>query len=405
MSEISGSSPRERSLSDAPDAIAAIAARAEIRRIHLLAWRDLDDGDAGGSEVHASTVAAHWAEAGLEITMRTSAAPSFPARSTRDGYAVVRRGGRYDVFPRAILSELAGRHGPRDGLVEIWNGVPFLSPLWARGPRVTWIHHVHEDMWPMVLPAPLARIGQLMERRVAPPFYRRTPIVTLSESSKDHIVNRMNLPADNIHVVSPGIANTFVPGVRALTPSVLAVGRLMPPKAFPRLIAAMARVRLAVPAATLTIVGEGPERATLETVIADADAHSWCTLAGRVSDTELLKLYQQAWVVASASTAEGWGMSITEAAACATPAVATRIPGHRDAIVDARTGYLIDTDDDMDRALVQLLNDHDLRARFGQAALEQSHAYSWARTARRTLEVLAGTRRKPGAVSQETDTP
>ena len=41
-----------------------------------------------------------------------------------------------------------------------------------------------------------------------------------------------------------------------------------------------------------------------------------------------------AWVVISASHAEGWGMSLTEGAACATPAVATDIAGHREAVVD-----------------------------------------------------------------------
>src|SRR5580765_6914328 len=52
--------------------LAALAAEAGLKRIHVLAWRDLDDVEAGGSELHASRVAARWAEAGLEVTMRTS---------------------------------------------------------------------------------------------------------------------------------------------------------------------------------------------------------------------------------------------------------------------------------------------------------------------------------------------
>ena len=45
-------------------------------------------------------------------------------------------------------------------------------------------------------------------------------------------------------------------------------------------------------------------------------------------------------MLASASVAEGWGMTITEAAACGTPAVVTDIAGHRDAVVDGVTGVL-----------------------------------------------------------------
>ena len=52
--------------------IGDLAAEAGMRRIHVLAWRDLDDVEAGGSEIHADRVARLWAEAGIEVTMRTS---------------------------------------------------------------------------------------------------------------------------------------------------------------------------------------------------------------------------------------------------------------------------------------------------------------------------------------------
>src|SRR5215208_1279360 len=79
----------------------------------MLAWRDLDDPEAGGSEVHASTVARLWAEAGLEVTMRTSFASGQPQMSWRDGYRVIRKAGRYMVFPRAAFWEMMGWHGGR----------------------------------------------------------------------------------------------------------------------------------------------------------------------------------------------------------------------------------------------------------------------------------------------------
>ena len=98
--------------------------RRGIRRVHVLAWRDLDDVDAGGSEVHADELMSRWAAHGLDVLHRTSAAVGLPATDTRNGYAVVRRGSRYSVFPRTIASELTRRMGRFDALVEIWNGVP-----------------------------------------------------------------------------------------------------------------------------------------------------------------------------------------------------------------------------------------------------------------------------------------
>ena len=52
--------------------ISTLAQDAGIERVHVLAWRDLVDIEAGGSELHAARVLSLWAEAGLDITMRTS---------------------------------------------------------------------------------------------------------------------------------------------------------------------------------------------------------------------------------------------------------------------------------------------------------------------------------------------
>ena len=66
--------------------------------------------------------------------MRTSYAPGSAQVSWRDGYRVIRKAGRYLVFPRAAFSEMMGWHGASDALVEIWNGMPFFSPVWAAEP-------------------------------------------------------------------------------------------------------------------------------------------------------------------------------------------------------------------------------------------------------------------------------
>ena len=52
--------------------------------------------------------------------------------------------------------------------------------------------------------------------------------------------------------------------------------------------------------------------------------------------------YRQAWLVVSGSLAEGWGLSLTEGAACGTPAVATDIRGHRSSVVAGVTGVLVE---------------------------------------------------------------
>jgi glycosyltransferase involved in cell wall biosynthesis len=381
-----------------------------LRRIQMLAWRDLDDPEAGGSERHAHQVASRWADAGLDVTLRTSEARGHPSRLERDGYRVWRVGKRYSVFPRSALSGLLGRGSP-DGVVEIWNGMPFFSPLWARCPRVVFLHHVHAEMWQMVLRPWRARAGELLERRLAPPLYRGTRVVTLSNSSRREIVDMLGLRPELVSVVRPGVDRRFAPGgTRAPQPLVIAVGRLVQVKRFDLLMDVLAEVRRSVPNLRAVIVGEGYERARLEAHRRAVGAEEWLELPGHMDDDGLLELYRRAWVVTSTSQREGWGMTVSEAAACGTPAVVSRIAGHVDAVEDGVSGQVVSMNMGGRRggatqtgpfveALRTVLTDPALRGRLGQAALRRADELTWEATAAGTLDALvdeAIARKRPG---------
>ncbi len=325
--------------------------------------------------------------------MRTSFAAGHPQVSWRSGYRVIRKAGRHLVFPRAAFSEMMGWHGGRDGLVEIWNGMPFFSPVWARTPRVVWLHHIHADMWKMTLPPKVAAVGNWIESSFAPKLYHWTQIVTLSESSKAELIDDLGFSAKRVTVVPPGIDARFSssPDVaKSKTPLVVAVGRLVPVKRFDLLLKALFDLRKRIPTLRAVIVGEGYERERLDAMIAEHGAREWLLLPGRLSDADLVDLYRRAWVVASMSVREGWGMTVTEAAACGTPAVATRIAGHLDSVVEGRSGVLIDDVTGMTNALARVIESDELREQLGRGALEQAQRFTWENTALGTLEVLAG---------------
>ena len=111
--------------------------------------------------------------------------------------------------------------------------------------------------------------------------------------------------------------------------------------------------------------------------------------AGRVDDDELVDLYRQAWMVASTSVREGWGMTLTEAAACGTPAVATRISGHCDSVVDNETGLLAADSREMVEKLDALLSDADLRFRLAEKARKRAAQWTWDACAYGTFLPLA----------------
>ncbi|MEO7397364.1 MAG: glycosyltransferase, partial [Ilumatobacteraceae bacterium] len=144
-----------------------------------------------------------------------------------------------------------------------------------------------------------------------------------------------------------------------------------------------------VPDLQLVIVGEGPERVRLEEMIALNDASSWVTLTGHLDRDALLALYQQAWLVGSASLAEGWGLTLTEAAACRVPAVATDISGHRCSVVDGETGVLCDLDN-LGDVIADVLLDDARRRGLGYAALRRARSLTWDNSALGIIRALHG---------------
>jgi glycosyltransferase involved in cell wall biosynthesis len=84
-------------------------------------------------------------------------------------------------------------------------------------------------------------------------------------------------------------------------------------------------------------------------------------------------------------------MTITEAAACGTPAVVSDIAGHHDAVVDDRSGLLC-ADDELGPALARVLSDRELRDRLADGAVQRAAELTWDATAAHLLELLAAQR-------------
>ena len=97
-----------------------------------------------------------------------------------------------------------------------------------------------------------------MESRVAPPIYRRTPIVTLSESSKAELVHDLHFKPDRVTVVPPGLDPQFsAGGEKSPDPLIVGVGRLVPVKRYDMLIDALVALKPRHPALRAVIAGEG----------------------------------------------------------------------------------------------------------------------------------------------------
>jgi glycosyltransferase involved in cell wall biosynthesis len=242
------------------------------------------------------------------------------------------------------------------------------------------------------MPPLRAWFGSILERRLAPPFYRNTPIVTLSASSRRELLANLGHRPEGVYVVEPGIHPRFRPeGKPEAAPLVLSVGRLMPSKGVDQLLEAVSLARQSVHDLRLEVVGEGPEEGALRQRATDLGISEAVQFRGRVDDEALVSAYRRATVVASASVSEGWGMTLTEAAACGTPAVASDIDGHRDSVQHGTSGLLAADRAGIAAALVEVASNPARRAELAAGATRMATRFDWDRTATEAFRVLAST--------------
>lgn len=353
-------------------------------RILMLSWRDMHHPEAGGAEKYLVTVAEGLADRGHDVVFRTAGYPGSIEDEVVNGVHYVRRGGRLDIYPRAIASHLLRRYRP-DIVVDVQNGVPYLSPLTFDGPVVNLVHHVHREQWPVLFSQRLGRFGWWLESSVAPRVYRHTSYVTVSDSTRRELID-LGVDGDRIEVIHNGTeARPLGDTARAATPSIVVVGRLVPQKRVEFALHAVAELFGEFPDLTLDVVGSGWWLPELEKRARDLGVEKHVVFHGHVSEAEKHRLMASAWIHAFPSLKEGWGLVVVEAGIHGTPTVAFReAGGPTDSIVAGRTGLLVDGGpDEFTAAVRQLLLDDDLRSAMSCNVSTWVRRFHWDETVER----------------------
>jgi glycosyltransferase involved in cell wall biosynthesis len=363
--------------------------------ILLINWRDPKHPKAGGAEQYCYHVARSLVEAGHHVEWLTAGFPGAARHEVLDGIQVTRVGNSVTVYALAAVEYLRAMRDRFHVIIDSENGIPFFTPLFSLKPKVLLVYHVHRDVFLSQLPFPLSRLLVFIELKLVPLLYRNASIVTISASTKRDLerYDKTRLP---IEIVEPGISGEFAAGERAKDPTVLYVGRIEPYKRLDLLIQAFATVLSDLPNARLRIAGTGSDVDRLRRVAAHAGIAERVRFLGRVTEDQKATELMSAWVFVNPSSMEGWGISILEAAACATPAVAFDVPGLSESIVPGVTGSLVrvlkDTDlvRDLAGAMATYLQAPELCRDHGKNAAERARDYSWSKQAAKFREILIG---------------
>ena len=365
--------------------------------ILVLADRDWKHHDTGGNGANLWAQISRWVDWGNRVTV---VAGEYPGGQRVEHFGprlvVHRMGTRVTVFPRALLAVL-GRGIGRDAdvVVEVINGITFLTPLWLRKPRVAMLHHVHRELFIEEFPRSGELLFRLLERWPLRVLYRRTPFLTISDAARDDLV-REGIPRENVTVEYLGVEpGEFGRTERAAEPRLIFVGRL---KAYKR-VELLLDILDAVPGTELDVVGEGDHRPDIEAEVRRRGLEQRVHMHGYVDGQRKAELYGRAWVNVTASASEGWSLTVMEAALCGTPSAALEVGGLTESIVHGETGLLARDTGELAAHVRELVERPELRQRLGDAAEERAHTFTWDRSAQVYLEVLRRAAGRPDSAS------
>ena len=164
----------------------------------------------------------------------------------------------------------------------------------------------------------------------------------------------------------PELRQRLSPGGK---PVVMHVSNFRPVKRVHAVFDIFERIRARIEA-RLVLLGDGPDRPSLEQRVAESGLADDVIFAGEQQD--LVSWLSAADLFLLPSAQESFGLAALEAMACEVAVVASRVGGLPEVITEAETGFLCDADDidGMASRSIEVLSDQNLRYRITHAAAE-----------------------------------
>jgi glycosyltransferase involved in cell wall biosynthesis len=295
--------------------------------------------------------------------------------------------------PIALAYEL--RRRPVDVL-----HVQYTAPPFCPAPVVTTIHDLAFEH----LPETFTRRGKAQLRLTVRRTARRAAhILTVSEFSRQDIINTYRLPPDRITVTHNGCEAQFTPSPAAAEEAtairrkfgiardyLLAVGSLQPRKNLIRLLRAYTNLRAKQPEFQLQLALVGRQLWLYQDVLQEIRQQKFAAdiiVTGYVSDEDLPALYRSAVALVYPSLFEGFGLPPLEAMACGTPVLTSNSSSLPEVVGSA--ALLVDPYDEADiaAAMWKLTRDEPLRMQLRHAGIAQARQFTWRAAAEKTQAV------------------
>lgn len=313
------------------------------------------------------------------------------------------------MLPTTAVRRHAVQVFEEHGCTDVWFGAaaplgllaPALRSTGAR--RIVATTHGHEIGWAQI-PGARSLLRRIVGDVDVLTYLGEYTRVRLAEAAPKHAGRLQRLaPAVDTELFSPDVdgrvrRDQLGWGDR---PIVVCVSRLMPRKGQDVLVRALPEIRRRAGDVGLLLVGGGPSRARLESMVKEYGVSDDVHITGSLPFADLPSYYRAGDVFAMPCRqrlhgldVEGLGMVFLEAAACGLPVVAGRSGGSTDAVIDGETGVLVDGSDvsEVAAAVADLLLDPNRAAAWGARGREWvTEQWTWPATADRLEQMLEWT--------------
>ena len=227
------------------------------------------------------------------------------------------------------------------------------------------------------------------EHIVRPALAKAFKVLTVSNFSKQEIVDWSGVPPQKILVVGNGVSSGFLPtGTRhvEIRPYLLYIGNRRPHKNLPRLLKAFKSAQLG---RDVILLCSGIRDGAISRWIHEAGLDESCVrFTGEIPEARISDYYRGALAVVMPSLYEGFGLPALEAMACGTPVLAGNCTSLPEVVGDA--GLLVDPLDvaAITDGICRMVKDAGLREQLTARGFLQASVFSWDATAGKVLESL-----------------
>lgn len=365
--------------------------------ILLLNWKDIDNPHVGGAEVIVYELAKRLVKFGHKVTWFCQTFSKAEPETVKDGIHIVRMGNLVSMYIYAPLYYWSLDIKP-DLVLDMSNTIFWQTPLWARkSKKIAYLNQLAREVFDYEYPPIISNLGKIIER-IQYIFYLNSKFICYANTTKNDIIS-MGVNPSNIQVFPLGLDHSrYRAGKKSVDPLFICVNRLVRMKRTDLVIRAMKTVHQKHPKAKLEIVGTGYHRTELEDirnslglqgVVHFADENTWYFSKNK-KDVKL-KLMQRAWALVFPSVKEGWGMTVTECAACGTPALVSNVTGLRDSVVNGKTGLILSQNpspEEIAGAMIKVIEDGRLRKEISFNCIKWSNEFNWNKSYQAFIKII-----------------